>query len=349
MRLPLTLILPIMAPLPRDRAQRELQDEALDDLRIAPQLLPLGSDFGGSSIQIRVADDPSQEPLLKGAWEAPIQVRQYRLLVVEVDVHTCAENIRRGVDASTEEEFTVKEVIRLSQQHAITCLQLEVNTILLLANILRPGSLSADVGYAFIGDEQCGTTKPFFAEHLFSAVEASREQGWPPLFKADFLSGWKWLRETFALVDGIGVGRIGRALAAVSHLTTPDLRSTSSVSLVWILLGLEALYSKGNVGLKEQLLGKTEAILGPRKENKKAFGIVYDFRSRFLHGDVDLPLRFTEFDAVQKYEDFHAELYRNESLALAVLLATLQWMVTRNATDLAFEYSVARLGGCATT
>jgi hypothetical protein len=132
-------------------------------------------------------------------------------------------------------------------------------------------------------------------------------------------------------------------------LTTPDLSSTSSIDLVWILLGLEALYSKGNVGLKEQLLGKTEALLGPRTENKKAFGTVYDFRSRFLHGDVDLPLRFTEFDAVQKYEDFHVELSRNEHLALAVLLSTLQWMVSRNATELVFEYCLAGHGGCAAT
>lgn len=146
------------------------------------------------------------------------------------------------------------------------------------------------------------------------------------------------------LVDGIGVGRVGRALAAVSHLTTSHLKSTSSIDLVWILLGLESLYSKGNIGLKEQLLGKTEALLGPRTENKKAFGIVYDFRSRFLHGDVDLPLRFTEFNALKKYEDFYDELSRNEHLALAVLLSTLQWMICHNATELVFEYALADQG-----
>jgi len=344
--LPLTLVLPIMAPLPMDREQRELQDEALDELRVVPGLIPLDSAFGGSRLQIRIVDEPTEEPLLKGTWQAPVQFRQYRLLVVAIDGHACTENIRRGAVFSREARFTADEMIGLCRRQAITYLQLEVDTILLLANILRPGSLSASVGYAFLGDEQCGTTESFFAEHLYSAVEASRQLGWPPVFKNEFLHGWTWLRESSALVEGIGVGRIGRALAAVSHLTTPDLRSTSSIDLVWILLGLEALYSKGNVGLKEQLLGKTEALLGPRTENKKAFGVVYDFRSRLLHGDVDLPLRFTQFDAVQKYEDFHAELSRNEHLALAVLLSTLQWMVSCNVTDLAFEYSLVTHGGC---
>lgn len=336
-----------MAPLPRDIAQRELQDEALDELRIAPALFPLDSAFGGSRLQIRVVDDPIQEPLFKGTWQSPTRVRQYRLLVVEADGHICAEKIRRSIGASAGARPTAEELMNLSQQQAVAYLQFEINAILLLANVLRPGSLSADIGYAFIGNEQCGTTTPFFAEHLFFAVEASQRLGWPPFFKAEFLHGWNWLRGTNALIDGIGVGRVGRALCAVSHLTTPDLRSTSSIGLVWILLGLEALYSKGNVGLKEQLLGKSEALLGPRTENKKGFGIVYDFRSRFLHGDVDLPLRFTEFDAVQKYEDFHAELSRNEDLALAVLLSTLQWMVSRNATELVFEYALSGQGGCA--
>jgi hypothetical protein len=139
----------------------------------------------------------------------------------------------------------------------------------------------------------------------------------------------------------MGVGRLGRSLAAVSHLTTADLESTSCIDLVWILLGLESLYSKGNVGLKEQLLGKTEAILGPRTENKKAFGIVYDFRSRLIHGNVDIPLRFTEFNAVETFADFHEELLRNEELALAVLLATLQWMAVNDVTELNFEYSLS--------
>lgn len=336
--LPLTLILPIMAPFPRDRAQRDLQDEALGELQSVRSFAPLDDVFGESNIHIRVVDDPMQEPLLRGDWQAPSQVRQYRLLVFEVDGHVCVESIRRS--ASAEADFTAEEIVRLSQRHAITCLQLEVNALLLLSNILRPGSISADVGYAFIENERSGKTMPFFAEHLFSAVNASQQLGWPTLYKPGFLHGWNWLRGSGALADGIGVGRLGRALAAVSHLTAPDLKKTSSIDLVWILLGLEALYSKGNVGLKEQLLGKTEALLGPRTENKKAFGIVYDFRSRVLHGDVDLPLRFTEFDAVQKFEDFHDELSRNEKLALAVLLATLQWMVIHNTIELKFEYAL---------
>jgi hypothetical protein len=340
----LKLVLPMMAPFPVEEALSCLHDEALAELETLATLKPLDATFGGSNVRISVFDDPSQEPLLTDLWEAPYEVRQYRFLVLEIDGQTCADSIRRDIDASADLRFTEQGAIHLAETIAIDHLKFEANAVLLLANILRPGSLSAETGYAFVGSAQVGQTSPFFAEHLFWAVDTSKQLGWPKLSKVDFSCGWNWLHRSEALVDGIGVGRLGRALAALSHLTATSLNTTSSIDLVWILLGLEALYSKGNIGLKEQLLGKSEALLGKRTENKKAFGSVYDFRSRLLHGDVDLPLRFTEFDGAKKYEDFHTELARNEDLALAVLIATLQWMMANNTTSLKFEYALATGG-----
>jgi hypothetical protein len=85
---------------------------------------------------------------------------------------------------------------------------------------------------------------------------------------------------------------------------------------------------------------KTEVVLGPRLENKKAFGAIYDFRSRLLHGDVDIPLRYTQWDGVKKYESFRDELVESEGLALATLIATLQRMLAQAQTDLKFQYKL---------
>lgn len=330
-----------MIPLPREEEHRQLQNNALSELQSLGIIDPISKDFGESTIGIRVRDNPSHEPLLKEIWQAPNLNRQYRLLIFEVDGQACFDSILRITEISLKSQCTADEIARVSQEQALTCLELEINSLLLLCNILRPGSLSAAIGYAFVNHQLSGRMSAFFAEDLFYAVQAAQQLGWPRFSKPTLSQGWKWLRTSDALIDGIGVGRLGRALAAVSHLTSPDLRETSSIGLVWILLGLEALYSRGNIGLKEQLLGKSEALLGPRTENKRAFGNVYDFRSRLLHGDVDLPLRFTEFNAVQKYQDYNHDLLRNEDLALAVLLATLQWMVEANTVELNFEYALA--------
>lgn len=154
MTLPITLLIPIMAPLPMDHALRELQDKALEELRLVPSLLPLDSHLGDSCIRIRVIDESAQEPLLKDVWKSPSQVRQYRFLVIEADGHKCAENLRRDADASEVEKLSAEEFMWFSHQYAITCVQLEANTILLLANVIHPGALSADVGYTFIHEKQ---------------------------------------------------------------------------------------------------------------------------------------------------------------------------------------------------
>ena len=109
---------------------------------------------------------------------------------------------------------------------------------------------------------------------------------------------------------------------------------------MWALLGLEALYGHGNVGLKTQILEKSEALLGPRHENKKLFGWMYDFRSRLLHGDMDLLYQHNTHDADPTYEKIWKELYECESLATAMLLSTLQNMCQRNSYSLEFCFTL---------
>jgi hypothetical protein len=347
MSLELKLVLPVMAPLSHDEDQLQLQDEALAELQQLEPISPLDAMFGEARLRTRVISDPSREPGMAELWKEPPGLRKYRFLVLETNGDECADGIFLTSQVSASAHFTSDQMVGLSQRGALLCLQLESNTLLLISNVLRPGSLSTIEGFCFVGGEYATRTTPFFAEPLFRAVEAAERLGWPVFSRPSLLQAWTWLRTSGALVDGIGVGRLGRALSAVSHLTSSTLTESSSIDLVWLLLGLEALYSKGNVGLKEQLLGKSEALLGPRLENKKAFGLVYDFRSRLLHGDVDLPLRFTEYNAVKKYEDFWEELTKNEDVALAVLLATLQWMATNSVTELNFEYALSSFGKAA--
>ena len=134
--------------------------------------------------------------------------------------------------------------------------------------------------------------------------------------------------------------RVGRAIAALSYLIKHKAKDEHELALVWALLGLEALYGDSNVGLKAQLLGKSEAFLGPREVNKKKFGWMYDFRSRLIHGDVDLPFAHNDFDATPEFEGFWADLWECETLATAILLATLQKLCLAKAYRLEFNYSV---------
>lgn len=340
MAVELKLTLPVLTPIWRDRGQLQLHADCLLELAsLSPGLETIDPQFGSSPIRVSLRSNPKDEPLLDALWDPVNKFRQYSLLVIEADGSVCAQRALAD-SGNVLDDLSIEEKISIANKYALNFLEHETSFLLLVANIIRPGSLSTVRGYGFVNGTQVGETAPFYAEHLFSAVDAARTLKWPRFSTITVVDTWRWLRSSGAVVDGIGVGQLGRAIAAFSHLTTENLHRSSSVDLVWILLGLEALYSKSNVGLKEQLLGKTEAILGPRIENKKSFGAVYDFRSRFLHGDVDLPMRFTIFNAVKKFEDFRAELSRNEDVALAALIATLQWMASTGVNALDFEYSL---------
>jgi hypothetical protein len=101
---------------------------------------------------------------------------------------------------------------------------------------------------------------------------------------------------------------------------------------------LEAIYAEGASGLRQQLVAKTHALFGPPQTHKKAFGSMYDFRSRFVHGDVDFPLAYDQRDYDQL--GFTEEVETAIEVALAVLLATLQAMARSGSHRLTFTYVV---------
>lgn len=334
------ILFPIIAPLPSDNDNGEIHGQAIDELKNIRNILSLDISFAQSSICVDIIDDSEKEPLLNGKWaEQGFRWRTYSILKISADVTEWIKKVRCTSETDAF-GFSDAQLNSLYEKHAIGILEMEASYLLLSANIALPGCLSVLGGYAFINGEFVERTKAFFADNLFYAVKASRDKGWPKMLSPSIMETWRWLLASNVLVDGIGVGRLGRALSALSHLTSENNLDQSSIELAWVLLGLEALYAYGNTGLKEQLLAKTEVVLGPRTENKKMFGAVYDFRSRLIHGDVDIPLRFTIFDGVEKFEKFNAERYMHEALASAVLIATLQWMVKHNKHLLEFEYSL---------
>ena len=88
-------------------------------------------------------------------------------------------------------------------------------------------------------------------------------------------------------------GRVGRAISASSYLIKQQAYDVSPVDLVWALLAIEALSATGNEGLKNQLMTKSELLLGKRFAYKKRFQRIYDFRSRFVHGDIDFGVEYS--------------------------------------------------------
>ena len=72
---------------------------------------------------------------------------------------------------------------------------------------------------------------------------------------------------------------------------------------------------------------------------------MYDFRSRFLHGDVDYLYPHNSHRYADRYDTLHAPKYESEDTAVAALFATLQRMALARMHKLEFAYQLVRSDG----
>ena len=107
------------------------------------------------------------------------------------------------------------------------------------------------------------------------------------------------------------------------------------------MLGLEAIYGRGSIGIGEQLREKSELLFGKCSSNKKRLAAAYNFRSRFLHGDLDIPFRYTDEFEHNEILKFSNAQWDAAFFATVLLISTLQEFVLRDVYELYFPYTVA--------
>ena len=177
------------------------------------------------------------------------------------------------------------------------------------------------------------------SEHL----EVAKKMKWPPIKNLGIRSVWKWLQKIPQFNDDLGVSVVGRAVAAFTHLLRRRDPTAVGEVLLWALLGLEALYTKGTAELGSQLAEKTQLLLGEQHDFKKALTRMYAYRSRLIHGDVPIPMHYCEYEGLSEYETFLDEVEDQNYLAANVLVSSLQELVTRDEAELRFEWRVVEV------
>lgn len=174
------------------------------------------------------------------------------------------------------------------------------------------------------------------------AVTLANEINWPKLHQIELTKAWKWANRNEGFSTGFGGGTTGRALNAFSRLFSTD-SDDAAQQLMWALIGVEAIYGNGRLPVMEQIKEKTQILLGKQSDFKKKIGEMYDFRSRFMHGDIDIPsLSFLRDgqDSQDIFERYTKKQIDTIGMASAILIATLQEMILRDWSGLEFSYAV---------
>lgn len=66
---------------------------------------------------------------------------------------------------------------------------------------------------------------------------------------------------------------------------------------------------------------------------------MYEFRSRFMHGDLDFPPLYLMGDAAKPFERYQDRQIEAVNLGVAILAASLQELIHRNWAGVDFSYT----------
>ena len=301
-------------------------NKGLEDMLTLDENLEINIDgVGKFKMNVLVPEDDS---MIKSSFSYSYKVLVFRILVPNDPEKTV---IFRSDNSSS----SLKERAELFKLHIIEEFKYQAFHLLVLSNIAYPGAIKTKEGVVLVNMKKHGSFASIYSIHRESLGDIGILK-WPTYETLTIHQVWQWFERNNFSFQRHSNNKVARALNAFTYLFK-DGPSNLIFDLFWSLIGIEALYCKSNEGISEQIYEKVQLVLGPVTEHKKKIKGMYNFRSRLVHGDIDIPPNNFDYEDTDE-EKFQDELYEATILAVAVLTATLQQIVIKNSTDLRFKY-----------
>ncbi len=157
----------------------------------------------------------------------------------------------------------------------------------------------------------------------------------------DIPSTWKWLSKQDGFIDGKSSStNVSRAICSFCNLfnVQPSYLMSHANYFVWSMLGLESLYASGTQGVLQQIKEKTKITLDLEEKHQKLIGKLYNYRSRFFHGQIDLynPHLFDSLSDETLKLDRESANYHY--VAFTLFLLSMQYCAKNDLSELKFEF-----------
>jgi hypothetical protein len=218
-----------------------------------------------------------------------------------------------------------------------------VRHFLIYSNVAIPGAFDTREGViiskTIVGLAVEIEKKPFemLATSLWDSLFIAEKYKWPKIQKLSILETLEFLQNHWSAFENLPVNRLQRALNAFSYLFHDNLGSNNHIDLFYSLIGIEALYVDGHDNVQKQVDKKSQILLGTRGEFKKVFGELYDFRSRYIHGQLNFLNKYYVNDLGEEVGNHQSKAYDNASFAMALLIASIQKQIQLKKSELEFD------------
>ncbi|MCW3077942.1 MAG: hypothetical protein JWO32_2551 [Bacteroidetes bacterium] len=239
------------------------------------------------------------------------------------------------------EDFKEREEHFMSFQYFV---ESYVRHILIYLNIARPGAFETRKGF-IKSNETISESKIKISDFnqlmtsLNYSIEIAKKYKWPQLKELPIKKTLDWLDLQWKAFEVISASRIQRALNAFSYIFHDNANDNSPNDLFHALMGIEAVYVQGNSSIQDQVNLKSQLLLGKRDEFKKTFNELYDYRSRYIHGQLNFINKYFVDDKSDAI-DHLLKTYEKSAFAIAILIATIQKHVEFDKTEIEFELKI---------
>lgn len=164
------------------------------------------------------------------------------------------------------------------------------------------------------------------------AYEVQLKTKWPKIVGLKLDETLNWYVTNNLHTDLNSKNKLHRAINSLSYQFS-NLSEKDTSILFWTMVGIEALLADGSANIITQIKTKTSIILGEPKEYKKKLDKLYNYRSRFVHGDINFPAKFSS-----DYDNFEDEYYNYLHFATSILIALIRILIVQNKSEFVFEY-----------
>ena len=212
--------------------------------------------------------------------------------------------------------------------------------IILIANICMIGSIDYCDSVIMLDNNYCDSKLDRIdVWSLQRAYELIMKYNWPVNNDLSFLDGWNWHEKHLLYFDGFSINKTSRAINALSRIFTFDQNADDfSNELLWAMIGIEALLTDGKGGIIEQVKEKLAILFNDSTPHiRKIINKMYNYRSRFVHGDIDFQGFGYFFDAAERFIKYTDEQMEAVDISIAILVSTLQYIIKNNWSGIKFE------------
>ena len=206
---------------------------------------------------------------------------------------------------------------------------------IIFTQLAIPGSLNTEKGLILKDGRYYHDFRAFSSSLV--GVAYDNNSLWPHIQSLSIIKVWKYIKSNTGILFNKSRTNIENGLNAFTYLF--DYSTNTMHNLFWAMSGIESLYAQGEIGIGYQIDRKAKLFLGEPNEHKKILTKLYDFRSKFIHGSMSIPINngWLSNDDQDKYDN---EFYEKEYTANRLLTATLQKIIELNLKEFEFDFKL---------